>query len=255
MTPPPEVPDRAWGTAGGTVWKVLVLAVLALAGLLFATTRTASHGNELRSSDSGRLSDLVRVAQTDADVAEHERDALLDRVQQMQRDLAASDREVAGLLDRSDELDVAAGLAEKHGPGVTVTLTDATRDARGGYPADAVPDDLVVHQQDVQSVLNALWAGGASAVGMQDQRIVSTSAPRCIGNTLLLHGRTYSPPYRLTAVGDPAKLLAALDAEPGIRTFRQYVAKFGLGFAVEVRDDATVPAAPAPGPAHFAQPG
>ena len=29
-----------------------------------------------------------------------------------------------------------------------------------------------------------------------------TSAPRCVGNTLLLNGRTYSPPYVVTAIGD-----------------------------------------------------
>ncbi len=57
------------------------------------------------------------------------------------------------------------------------------------------PDDLVVHQQDVQAVVNALWAGGADAVQVMDQRLLSTSAVRCVGNTLLLNGRVYSPPY------------------------------------------------------------
>src|SRR3712207_2320199 len=60
----------------------------------------------------------------------------------------------------------------------------------------------------VQSVLNGLWAGGAEAVAVQDQRLVTTSAARCIGNTLLLAGRTYSPPYVITAIGDPARLQA-----------------------------------------------
>jgi uncharacterized protein YlxW (UPF0749 family) len=30
-----------------------------------------------------------------------------------------------------------------------------------------------------------------------------------IGNTLLLHGRTYSPPYRISAIGDPVRLMPA----------------------------------------------
>ena len=55
------------------------------------------------------------------------------------------------------------------------------------------PDDLVVHQQDVQSVVNALWAGGAEAMMIMDQRVVNTSAVRCIGNTLLLQGRRTRP--------------------------------------------------------------
>ncbi|GAA3158378.1 hypothetical protein GCM10020255_040180 [Rhodococcus baikonurensis] len=84
--------------------------------------------------------------------------------------------------------------------------------------------------------------GGAEAVGMQDQRIISTSAPRCIGNTLLLHGRTYSPPYVMSAIGDVARLEAALAAEPGIRIYKQYATRFGLGYTQATPSQITVPA-------------
>ena len=47
---------------------------------------------------------------------------------------------------------------------------------------------------------------------MQDQRIIGTSAPRCVGNTLLLNGRTYSPPYVITAIGDTVNLAARVSA-------------------------------------------
>ena len=86
------------------------------------------------------------------------------------------------------------GLEPMRGAGLVVTLNDAQRDAEGRFPRDASPDDLVVHQQDIDAVLNALWSAGAEGIQMQDQRIIGTSAPRCIGNTLLLNGRTYSPP-------------------------------------------------------------
>ena len=54
-------------------------------------------------------------------------------------------------------------------------------------------------------MLNALWSAGAEAIQMQDQRIIGTRPPRCVGNTLLLNGRTYSPPYTVTAIGDPRR--------------------------------------------------
>ena len=91
------------------------------------------------------------------------------------------------------------------GPGLVVTLNDAQRDAEGRFPRDASPDDLVVHQQDIEAVLNAMWSAGAEGIQMQDQRIIGMSAPRCVGNTLLLNGRTYSPPYVITAIGDAAR--------------------------------------------------
>ena len=113
---------------------------------------------------------------------------------------------------------------------MTVTLTDAPRDSDGNYPDGANPDDLVVHQQDVQSVVNALWAGGAEAMTIMDQRVIATSAVRCIGNTLLLMGRAYSPPFVVTAIGPAGPMIAAMEAEPGVSLFRQYVDRFNLGF-------------------------
>ncbi|MFE3290729.1 DUF881 domain-containing protein [Rhodococcus sp. NPDC059234] len=225
-----------------TFWIVCVPLVCLIAGLLFATTREVSAGNELRRGDTTRLSDLVRGAQNDVDRASGERDALAAEVESLQATAAHSDGGVAATLDRVHALEADAGLSEVSGPGVRVTLTDAPRDSDGKYPADARPDDLVVHQQDVQSVLNAFWAGGATAVGMQDQRVVGTTAPRCIGNTLLLHGRTYSPPYVMTAIGDPARIAVALDAEPGVRTFKQYAVRYGLGYTQTASDSLTVPA-------------
>lgn len=230
------------GERSGRTWRVAVPLVCLLAGLLLSTTRETAHGGELRAGGSTRLSDLVRTAQDQVDTAQAQRARLLADVEVAQRGSGSADTQVADSLAAADALDGAAGLTALTGPGITVTLTDAARDASGSYPADAAPDDLVVHQQDLQSVLNALWAGGADAVVVQDQRVVTTSAPRCIGNTLLLDGRTYSPPYVVAALGDPTMLLDALDAERGVAIFKQYVARFGLGYVVDAADDITAPA-------------
>ena len=58
----------------------------------------------------------------------------------------------------------AAGLAAVDGPGLVVTLDDAPRRPDGSLPVGARPDDLVIHQSDVQAVVNALWAAGAIGV-------------------------------------------------------------------------------------------
>ena len=63
--------------------------------------------------------------------------------------------------------------------------------------------------------------------------IIGTSAPRCVGNTLLLNGRTYSPPYVITAIGDAGAMQAALAASPLVTLYKQYVVRFGLGYSEE----------------------
>ncbi|MEV4257934.1 DUF881 domain-containing protein, partial [Spirillospora sp. NPDC049652] len=106
----------------------------------------------------------------------------------------------------------------------------------------AGPDDLVVHQADVQAVVNALWAGGAQGMQIMDQRVIGTSAVRCVGNTLILQGVVYSPPFRITAVGDPDRLRAALDASPAISVYQRYVRAYGLGWSVRALRRASLPA-------------
>ena len=120
-------------------------------------------------------------------------------------------------------------------------LNDAPRRPDGSLPPDARPDDVIVHQQDVQSVVNALWAGGADGLAVMDQRLITTGAVRCVGNTLLLYGRTYSPPFRITAIGDPGRLRARLETEPGVRLYRQAVGYFGLGYEVRDEREVTLP--------------
>ncbi len=129
------------------------------------------------------------------------------------------------------------------GPGLTVALDDAPRLADGAsYPGDPSPDDLVVHQQDVQAVVNALWAGGAEAMQIMDDRVISTTAVRCVGNTLLLHGAVYSPPFTITAIGDEQRLRAALDSAPGVEVFRRYSEAYGLGYSVTTLRNVDIPA-------------
>ena len=77
-------------------------------------------------------------------------------------------------------------------------------------------------------MVNALWSGGAEAMTIQDQRVISTTGVKCVGNTVVLHGVPYAPPYVISAIGDQERLRAALaDSEP-VQIYRQYVEAYGL---------------------------
>jgi uncharacterized protein YlxW (UPF0749 family) len=143
-------------------------------------------------------------------------------------------------------------IAEVQGPGLKVELADAPIPVEGvadGYTAD----DYIVHEQDVQAVINALWAGGAEAIGVMDQRVIATSAVRCVGSTLLLHGQVYAPPYTVTAVGPPERMQRALDASPRVGVYQQYVDLLGLRLDVKTSDAETIPAYEGPVAARYAE--
>ena len=233
-------------------WRYGVPVVCLSAGLLLAATHGVSGGTEIRRGDAPRLVDLVREARDSVDRLSVERDGLAAKIDTTHG--KSSDLALAAMQTRAAELGAEAGLDPVHGPGLVVTLTDAQRDANGRFPRDAAPDDLVVHQQDIQAVLNALWSAGAEAIQMQDQRLIATSAPRCVGNTLLLTGRTYSPPYTVTAIGDVAAMQAALASAPLVSLYKQYVVRFGLGYTEQVREDLQIVGYAEPVRMRYAQP-
>jgi uncharacterized protein YlxW (UPF0749 family) len=233
-------------------WSFGVPLVCLLAGLLLAATHAVSGGAEIRRSDAPRLVDLVRETQAAVNRLKAERDELAAKIDSTH--LKSSDAALAAMLRRSAELAGEADMNPVHGPGLVVTLDDAQRDANGRFPRDASPDDLVVHQQDIGAVLNALWSAGAEAIQMQDQRIIATSVPRCVGNTLLLNGRTYSPPYTITAIGNATAMQAALAAAPLVTLYKQYVVRFGLGYNEDVKPDVRIVGHAEPVRMHFAQP-
>jgi uncharacterized protein YlxW (UPF0749 family) len=230
--------------AGRSPWRFGVPVVCLCAGLLLATTHTVSGGSEIRRSDAPRLVDLVRDAQSSVDGLSTQRERLVDEVDNHHGGSPSASAALVAITQRADALSADAGLEAEHGPGLVVTLNDAQRDAEGRFPGDASADDLVVHQQDIEAVLNAMWSAGAEAIQMQDQRIIATSAPLCVGNTLLLNGRTYSPPYVVTAIGDASAMQAALAASPMIELYKRYVLRFGLGYTEERQSDAKVAAHP-----------
>ncbi|MGY1734233.1 DUF881 domain-containing protein [Geodermatophilus sp. SYSU D01045] len=234
---PPVSPSR-----GRSAWGALVPVVALAAGLLFATSSQTAEGSDLRAGDVTELSELI--AQRDEVIADQQRQlAALQRQTEALTDQAASrNGAVAGAQAAGDAGALSAGLVALRGRGVEITLDDAPRRPDGSLPTGARPDDVVIHQSDVQAVVNAVWAAGADGVAIMDQRLIATSAVRCVGNVLLLQGRTYSPPFVVTAVGDPAAIRAQLDASPQVAVFEQAVEDFGLTFAVRDRPEAAVPA-------------
>jgi uncharacterized protein YlxW (UPF0749 family) len=140
------------------------------------------------------------------------------------------------------QLSVSAGTAGLEGLGVVVTLDDSTvaRSPTGD------PNDLVVHERDIQTVVNALWAAGAEAMAVNDERLTAGSAVRCAGNTLLLHGTLHSPPYRIAAIGDQASLSEGLETGPGLDRLQAAVGAFGLRLDVEAADVAIEGGLPLP---------
>ncbi|MFC7528934.1 DUF881 domain-containing protein [Actinoplanes sp. GCM10030250] len=223
-----------------TIWSAGVPLIALAAGLLFTTSATTADGTALRDDRRPQLTQLITEKRERLTASEKRAAELLDDVDDETARLAEVDQPVMSARQHADALREPAGFTALHGPGLTVTLNDSPR--RGTDFGENAPDndDLVVHQGDVQAVVNGLWAGGAEAMTIMDVRVISTSAVRCVGNTLLLHGQVFSPPFKITAIGEPTTMRQALGSSEGVRQFREAVADFGLGYTEKVEKNVTV---------------
>ncbi len=234
------LPRRRNQRMRGWSWGSPLIALAA--GLLFTTTATTARGTSLRDDRRPELAQLIVERRDRIEAREGRAAALRAEVERSGAELARGDEPLRLLRERADAARPAAGFTPLHGPGLTVVLDDSPRRLTDDVPGGPSNDDLVVHQGDVQAVVNALWAGGAEGMSIMDVRVISTSAVRCVGNTLLLHGRVFSPPFKVTAIGDSRAMRQSLSAASGVQEFRNAVANFGLGYQETVEGDATVPA-------------
>jgi uncharacterized protein YlxW (UPF0749 family) len=141
-------------------------------------------------------------------------------------------------LSREGDLrnaDLISGLTPVDGPGVRVVLDDSDLTTA---PSGNI-NDLVIHSQDVQAVVNGLWRSGAEAIAINGERLVATSAVLCVGNTLLLNGTVHSPPYTMDAVGATA---GRFEADPLVRRLHADATTFRLRFSVDAVNGLAVPA-------------
>jgi len=138
---------------------------------------------------------------------------------QLSSDLETYRNEIAENSDGSNtlkkELDNArmlAGLTSLEGPGVVVTISDS----KEKLPEEGDASSYIVHDTDLRSVVNELFSAGAEAISINDERLITTSSIRCVGNTILVNNRRCAPPFEIKAIGDSDVLEAGLNIREGI---------------------------------------
>ena len=219
-----------------SAWRFGVPLVCLLAGLLLAATHGVSGGDDIRRSDAPRMVDLVREAQESVDRLSDQRDSLATAIDTHHGGSPGADAALEAITERSTRAwPPTPAWTRSAGPGLDRHAQRRPARRQGPVPARRIsrrPGGAPAgHRGRPQRVVER----GAEGIQMQDQRIIGTSAPRCVGNTLLLNGRTYSPPYVITAVGNAAAMQAALAAAPLVTLYKQYVVRFGLGYTEEPR--------------------
>lgn len=225
---PPTRPARA-----ATVVALLAVgALLAVAGLRAAAAEPAADRGRTQLAD--RIEDGTARA-----------DDLAARASALQADnarLAASlgGAPVASADATASGLQVAAAATPVSGPGLRVVLDDAA--TPDGGTGTAVTSGRVV-DRDVQLVVNGLWAAGAEAVAVNGQRLGALSSIRAAGEAVLVDYRPLTPPYTVSAVGDPTAMQTAFATSVAGRYLQVLRDNYGIRTQVSTADALDLPAA------------
>ena len=228
--------------------RPLLLMAFALVGFVVAVAVQARPADpSARLPRQFRLAALIESQQATTRQLRTEVERLHLQVDAMVKAGASRAQGASGRERELTQAQLQAGLVSVRGPGLRVSLNDSllTQAASGNV------NDLVIHSQDVQAVVNALWRAGAEAVAINGERLIGTSAVLCVGNTLLLNGTVHSPPYVVTAVGAARD---RFEADPLVRRLRSDAQSFGLRISVEREDALLLPAFTGATTLRFARP-
>ncbi len=227
--------------------------VFGLIGTLVVTNVTAQPASQSRRQDNVRLRDLAVSESSRVTQLQTRLGLIEERVQALTQADVQNARTL--LVERSQQLGEQAGVTPMNGQGLKVVLSDAApRDPVVASPTNIDPESLIIHEEDLQAVVNALWRGGAKGISVMGLRIIESSAVKCVGNVLLLQGQVFSPPYEVHAVGDPVALQLALDQDAGVTRIKNAVDRYRIGFAVQPEQLIELPGYVGPLAQRFAKP-
>ncbi|MBI9115394.1 DUF881 domain-containing protein [Sanguibacter suaedae] len=222
-----QQPVRGWST------KAWLLALAALLGLVTATATAKLREPEPAALQARQLLEEQIVERRDqVDLAVEENQSLQDSIDEL-RDatLESTSPETLEVVRRDNLVN---GTVAVRGPGMVVTVEDGVL---------AEEDPLAyVQDQDLQTLVNALWAAGAEGISINGQRLTATTAIRSAGAAVLVDLVGLQSPYVVSVVGDPEGMETALARSSAASTLASLANKYGIRTTVARVDDVTLPA-------------
>ena len=246
----PAYRDRADRQRAGGSKRVRRTPAVVLVLLLVGTTTGVVAGQVRDRAD--RTGAVRRSLVQEVRAQTRATDALARRVERQRAQVSAQRDRTLAIGDQGrtlaatlSSLELAAGTQAVRGPGLQVRLDDATSDSpaavRGGTTGNGR-----IYDRDLQDVVNGLWAAGAEAMSVNDQRLTVQTAIRAAGEAVLVDLRPLSPPYLVRAVGDPAAMEPTFVDSAVARRLRTLTSVYGIGFRVQQANRLDLPAAATP---------
>lgn len=218
---------------------IAVLAVVAMATGFVLAGQVKAHlltpSNQVARYQALALS----VQELEATNSESRREiaSLRGEIDSLEADAAARSAATQTLRGQVDDLRAHAGLVAMHGPGIEIDLRN------GDASSAATGTAYLVNFEDVQDVVNLLFAQGAEGAAVNGRRITPlTDFSGSAGEVVIDQGPPLASPIKVVAVGDRNRMLAALDDPSALASIRAREVEFNLHLAFFGSPDVSLPA-------------
>jgi len=219
----------------------LLIVTVVLLGFLMSVAAVSLRAPDPQgASERAELAERIDAAGARGDASAAQIETLREEVSALESlDTNSPDAAVAAALDRAGEQ---AGAEAVQGPGLRITVDDAPKEDLNDSPEASDSSDRVL-AGDLQTLVNGLWAAGAEAVSINEQRLTSTSSIRFAGEAIVVDFRGLTRPYTVRAIGDPDALQAELDDGATGEYFADLNAQYGIVMTWERGRSIRTPAA------------
>ena len=209
-----------------TATVMIALALFIFSFVIAAQLNTVGNTNII--SEGMREADLLRELQNvkeEYQTLKEQYDDSQEIVEEYKTSSSSNDALIASMQSELEKANVLAGLAAVRGEGVVITLKDST-------DTEVSVEAGLVHDTDLTAIVTELKAAGAEAISINGQRVIATTAIRCVGPTIQVNSVKVASPFYIKAIGNSKYLESALNIRNGVvDSLKSY------GIEVEIETD------------------
>lgn len=185
--------------------------------LLVAQLKSVSNTEEvIQGKRESELADSLVNLQSKYDDLKQKYDESQEIVEEYKNNSATNNSLINSMNNTINNLSTISGSTDLKGEGIIITLSDGDKNI-------TTDSNTLVHDSDILTLVNELQAAGAEAISVNNQRIISTTAIRCVGPVIQVNYQKVASPFVIRAIGNSQYLESAMNIKNGIvDTLKEY---------------------------------
>ena len=197
------------------VWQytLIGLAVFALSFIFMAQLNTVNRSDEtLQGKRETELRDDLTALKIEYEELKKENEKNLEIVEEYKTSSSNNNTLINSLTQQLNQMSALSGMKDVAGEGIIVTLDGSDMAVSDNISTES----MLIHDTDLRAIVNELSAAGAEAISINGQRIIATTAIRCVGPVIQVNGVKVAAPFTVKAIGNAKYLESALNIKGGI---------------------------------------